>query len=889
VNTFTKNTPSPAPALADDAAEPAAPVNPGGTSADGFVFDPISFLTTYPLALPIVLVALWIGAAIGWRRLTTMYNVKGQPLAPLGQTITATLKIIFKEDTFPVFTRNETLMEKFAWLTWKRYWQVTVLFLVAVLALGGYLPFGIGNYLLAAAGILLLIGVGHVRKVFAYRNRVLGQMFEVANGEMRYDRGASLNPWGYIQVSSWQDLYSPGTTAVMFPAKYRSEDARNRLAFEVNFNGTVSDQHAWSYTWESSNNRVICEPVPFIPEKANYPFPDRSPWDVFPLGLAAGGEEANWRVSVMPHLLIAGTTGSGKSVTQRTILLHALQSPDWRIVLVDPKMVELSDYRGHPNVLKVATELDESLALIEQVEQEMMSRYARMKEVGGVNHFRSLPEPPPAVLLMVDETFALLSPTGIKSEEGKEQDAIKARIGILLSNIARLGRAAGIHQVLATQRPDAKVLPGELKANLDARIAQGRMDTTPSLMTLDSDAATRLPQVKGRAILRQGNDFSEFQAYFLPMEHLPQVLEMSSAIAQGDTSFLDEPEPEPEPEPGFKMPSISFKPGSKIAEWVRKRQAIVEENELRAGRTPETRAARDDARAKSSPAGIANPPEAPAVPEMSAARSDVSIADIAALAASRQPTLDIDGPLIPTRSTPAASPAPDLDTGGAGFDPFESAPDDDPRGFGEFDDEFGYAEGLDDLPDSHAEGTAGDSAGSPVRGPGVMVGAPPPGAPITAGAVGDATASISVQEVMRKASERGVPIPASELLAALRAEVYRQQQSERPAPETAQTSPSPATAVTPRAPAPVIPAPPGMRTKPSSEVLATPTHLGSEPEVGPAEEGDVPAEAPWMPPAPPIRTNPQRTPFASPPEGAPVAPLDKAPGGPTRPNGRTPS
>jgi len=276
------------------------------------------------------------------------------------------------------------------------------------------------------------------------------------------------------------------------------------------------------------------------------------------------------------------------SVTQRTILLHALQSPDWRVSLIDPKRVELSAYTSHRNVVKVATELEESVALLEGVEQEMQSRYKRM-EKEGVNHFKRLSTPPPAMLLMVDELFALLSPENIRSDEGKERDEMHARATVVIGSIARLGRAAGIHMILATQRPDAKVLPGETKANLDCRIAQGRMDTTPSLMVLDSEAATRIPKIKGRAIVRQGGDLTEFQAYFLPEDSLAMVLEMSEALASEQMSVQDFKDLIEQARAGdegksrgkLRFPKIPVPRGLAIrfSDWLERRKRAVEENE----------------------------------------------------------------------------------------------------------------------------------------------------------------------------------------------------------------------------------------------------------------------------------------------------------------------
>jgi hypothetical protein len=905
-----------------------------------FTFDPIGFISTYPLVVPLALVALWIGAIFGWKKLTLMYNMKGQPLAPLRQSLKAAFVVMFREDKNQVFVKSETLAAKTQWFTWTLYWKALTALTIFTLTVGGFLPFGSGNWLLGIVVISWLGGIGHVKKIFAYRHRILMQMFEVASSEMKYPKGAELNPWGYVQVSGWREMYFPLTTAVMYPAKYRSEDARNRQAFEINFNGTVSDQNAWTYTWESSNNRVICEPVPFIPKMAPYPFPDRNDWNIFPLGLKSGGEEAVWNVSVYPHCLVAGTTGSGKSVTQGTILLHALQSPDWRVVLIDPKRVELSIYRDHPNVLRVATELEDSVDLIQQVEQEMMSRFTRM-ESGGVKHFRSLPDPPPAILLMVDETFALLSPSGIKSEEGKQQDEIKARIGILIGSIARLGRAAGIHQVLATQRPDAKVLPGEVKANLDARIAQGRMDNIPSLMTLDSDAATRLPPIKGRAILRAGSDQSEFQAYFLAEEHLPQVLEMTAAMAQGDTSFLEdqeEPVIEQQLGPKFSMPKISLPKfsmpsASKFAQWFEKRKAIMEENERRAGRSGESSENKGSNKSSRKSSKEVKPAktEAPAPTSMSDARADVDFSALSAEMARRPQTLDFGNGLFTdtpqsSRPRPAQPPTPNtLD-----FPDFENAEDDDDfdemftDGFS--DEEAGYVDHLEDVeipgvPTPVVNSVEDVVPQSPSAVPMPTFQTPPvapatlppllPPAPVTPAPVKAAPLppGLSVQDVVRRAAERGVPIPASELLAALRAEAARQQAAPTqtvsaptvsvPAPmePTVVQAPRP---VMPRpkvadAPAgPVIPAPPVLPNRPAQQpavpVEAVPVVI--RPPVGapPAPPAPRPApevtEAPWMPQDLPPSPSTTSSPFApQKPSGGSVDPKSRPPMPPAPPKG----
>lgn len=560
------------------------------------------FLSNWWIAL-LLPILISVGISFGWKKLISLYQMQGKPLRPLGVILKEVKSLMFKEDIYCFITKKGENIQSLLWLTWTFFWKWLVSFTVVLVPLSFFLHSTVAFWTWVVVAVLWLYGIGHLRKIFAYRFAVVDKMFNVAMSEMRYDGGANakIYIYQYILVSGWKDVYYPQETQVMYSTnKFRASEAAKQAAFQNAFDSAVTDKHSWSYEWDTSNNRVICTPVPFLPNNVPYPFPDRHPWDKFPLGKTFGDEEVVWDVSSAPHMLVTGTTGSGKSVTQRTILLHTMQSPNWRVLLIDPKRVELNQYEGHPNVIRLATEIDEAYAIFQQLEQEMMNRYARMKE-SQVNHFNSLPTVPPAILLMVDEVFSLLELVAGASKTDpviKEQNEMKAGMVLLIGKIARLGRAAGIHMVLATQRPDAKVLPGEVKANLDARIAQGRMDKTPSLMALDSLHATELPNIKGRAVARLGNEYVEFQAYFLAPENLPEFLELSSMIVRGEGDFLfeDDEEQEAQQQPqstkterkkiSFKKPSLgSFGLGDKFNAWVEKKKRLMEENEARAGRT----------------------------------------------------------------------------------------------------------------------------------------------------------------------------------------------------------------------------------------------------------------------------------------------------------------
>lgn len=311
-----------------------------------------------------------------------------------------------------------------------------------------------------------------------------------------------------------------------------------------------------------------------LPTFVEYPGSAGQPWNQIPLGVTSDGSTIVWDVLVSPHALLCGVTGSGKSVIERNILFHALQHEEWRIVGIDLKRVEMSWLRKYPaKVLKVATELEDAVELLRSLKMEMERRYQEMEE-NGVNNFRDLKDPPKPILIMIDEAFVLFSMENVKSDEGKERDAMHAEARTVVAELARLARASGMFICVATQRPDASVLGGELKLNLDFRIAAGRLDSTPSSMVLDSDAATTLPKIKGRGAIREGGDTTVFQGFFAEQTWIdewlatqPDATPPAEPVGDDEADALGGPAPvdmtkpgpvtspsEPEPEQGDDQP-----------------------------------------------------------------------------------------------------------------------------------------------------------------------------------------------------------------------------------------------------------------------------------------------------------------------------------------------
>lgn len=192
-----------------------------------------------------------------------------------------------------------------------------------------------------------------------------------------------------------------------------------------------------------------------------------------------------------PHMLVAGTTGSGKSVLLNTIICGLLvrRTPArLRLVMIDPKRVELSQYKGIPHMerppIKTA---EEAVEVLEKLVAVMEKRYTQM-ERRGLKNVKGLELEFPRVVVVVDE-FADLMLTA------------KKKIETPIVRLAQLGRAAGIHLIIATQSPRKDVLTGLIKANVPTRIALTTADQRESLVILDHGGAEKL-QGRGQGILK---------------------------------------------------------------------------------------------------------------------------------------------------------------------------------------------------------------------------------------------------------------------------------------------------------------------------------------------------------------------------------------------------
>ncbi|MBQ9839059.1 MAG: DNA translocase FtsK [Oscillospiraceae bacterium] len=212
----------------------------------------------------------------------------------------------------------------------------------------------------------------------------------------------------------------------------------------------------------------------------------------FAVGKDIGGNCIVGNIAKLPHMLIAGTTGSGKSVCMNSIiisLLYKASPDDVKLIMVDPKMVELGIYNGIPHLLiPVVTDPKKAAGSLQWAVSEMMRRYKFMSEAGvrDLESYNSIlvsdgqeSKKLPQVVVIIDELADLMLVAAKEVEES-------------ICRIAQMGRAAGIHLVIATQRPSADVITGLMKANIPSRIAFAVASAMESRIILDTQGAEKL-------------------------------------------------------------------------------------------------------------------------------------------------------------------------------------------------------------------------------------------------------------------------------------------------------------------------------------------------------------------------------------------------------------
>ena len=266
------------------------------------------------------------------------------------------------------------------------------------------------------------------------------------------------------------------------------------------------------------------------------------------LGKDIMGEPEFMDINKMPHLLIAGSTGSGKSVCVNCIISSILMraKPDEvKLIMVDPKKVELSMYNAIPHLLMpVITDPRRASAALQKVVSEMMDRYdkfedSKTKNIEGYNNYlknknKNLPEESqisllPYIVVIIDELADLMV-------------VAKKEVEDSIMRITQMARAAGIHLIVATQRPSTDVITGVIKANIPSRIAFAVSSQIDSRTILDSSGAEKLLG-KGDMLFDPmgATTLTRIQGAFISEEDVSKIVDycISQQKATYDESFMN--------------------------------------------------------------------------------------------------------------------------------------------------------------------------------------------------------------------------------------------------------------------------------------------------------------------------------------------------------------
>lgn len=277
-------------------------------------------------------------------------------------------------------------------------------------------------------------------------------------------------------------------------------------------------------------------------------FSDNTDPLLVPLGLDVSGKPVAASISRMPHVLIAGTTGSGKSVMLNawlSTILFRTKPEDVNLILIDPKRVELTGYNGIPHLLtEVIVEPSKIISALQWTVKEMESRYKLFATAGARNieiyNMKDNVEKKPYILFVIDELADLMM-----FAPGDAED--------LITRIAQMARATGIHLILATQRPSVDVITGLMKANIPTRIAFNVSSLVDSRVIIDTPGAEKLlgkgdmlylppDQAKPRRIQgpyitdKETNELVKFLKSQVPVVHYTQ--EITDGMTSSGGTFV---------------------------------------------------------------------------------------------------------------------------------------------------------------------------------------------------------------------------------------------------------------------------------------------------------------------------------------------------------------
>lgn len=293
-----------------------------------------------------------------------------------------------------------------------------------------------------------------------------------------------------------------GTTITRYDIEVKPKAIKYFLALEKEFNACFDSENCRVF----QKGKYVCVEVP-NKYRGTYGFADcisslqtisdhKNKLHIS-IGESLDGSNINYDLAQMPHLLVAGQTGSGKSVFLHNVILSLLlqySQEDVNLILIDPKEVEFSFYRNAPQVREVVTNEDRAVRKIRDMCDEMDNRYSIFAEklVRDISSFNKISEVKmPRIVVFIEELADLVISQG----------------NDVIADITRLvvkARACGIHVILATQRPEVELMSGKLRSNFQCRVAFSTSDIRDSQMILGRKGAEKL-KGKGDGIFRTNN------------------------------------------------------------------------------------------------------------------------------------------------------------------------------------------------------------------------------------------------------------------------------------------------------------------------------------------------------------------------------------------------
>lgn len=316
----------------------------------------------------------------------------------------------------------------------------------------------------------------------------------------------------YVSCVGEPDKVGPTGMRVTYPENVRDDLPETRAAWQ-NIVGSKAPER-WRPSWDTHGNVLTLTRRPPMPSHVPHPAPtDKGNTWRLPFAMTEDHTAAAWDLKVAPHALVAGETGSGKTVLLRAVVTEAC-ARGFLVNICDPKRVEMSGFRGWPGVAHVATSTEDMIALVQAMHLEMDRRYEAIEEDGAD------PESFRPILLVIDEARewidrvnAAWKANKVQGQSGTEHPVVEQ-----WRSIARLGRTARIHLLVGIQRPDAKVFGGEARDNYGARMALGSLSEQGARMMFGSaDVGRDVPaEAKGRVTVDLGRGVAEAQTWWTP-------------------------------------------------------------------------------------------------------------------------------------------------------------------------------------------------------------------------------------------------------------------------------------------------------------------------------------------------------------------------------------